>query len=149
MSTPTDSVAPPYPTGTSSPWPMPAWWKRIADWLAALSPSGADKYDTGWVDITPASGVTANRAQVRRIGKEVIYRGSLTGSLSTTVVDLGTAPTGFRPADAADATRATAHGNATTGWGQITSAGVIRARLASGTATTATFLSCFSGYTVD
>ena len=65
MSTPTNSVAPVAPTGTSSPWSMPLWWKRITDWLRDLSPPGATTYDTGWVDIPNPAGLVLKG---RRIG---------------------------------------------------------------------------------
>lgn len=82
MSLPTDSVAPAPPTGTSNPWSLVQWWKRICDWIAALSPSGADKYDTGWVDLTLVNGWTVDSGltpQVRRVGRQVRIRGRVTG----------------------------------------------------------------------
>lgn len=99
MSTPTDSVAPPFPTGTSSPWPMPAWWKRIADWIAALSPSGASEYDTGWVDVPLLPDFTNHETlQIRRIGQVVYLSGRVTGSYTTLNQNIATVPPEFRPA---------------------------------------------------
>ena len=97
MSTPDDSVAPAPPTGTSNPWPLWQWFKRICDWIAALSPSGATEYDTGWVDLplmngwSVASGLTL---RVRRVGREVSIEGRVSGGSAGTVTEL---PAPMRP----------------------------------------------------
>ncbi len=109
--------------------------------------------DTGWVAITVAGGFTAGvgaaAPQVRRIGREVKFMGSITGPLTTTTTTIGTVPAGFRPTDATNATAATAHGNGTVGWGQVNASGEIRVRLATGSATTGTLLFTLSGYMLD
>lgn len=102
MSTPTDSVAPPYPTDTSMPWPMPAWWKKIADWIAALSPSGADKYDSGPVPLTFVAGTAQYSPSARRVGKRVYLDGAVqqSGTVNipnTTWTTVCTLPVGMRP----------------------------------------------------
>lgn len=127
MSTPTDSVAPVAPTGTSSPWSMPLWWKRIADWLAALSPAGATEYDTGWQPITPASGFTSVGAQVRRIGSVVWWRGALSGDFAGTLGQtVTTLPVAFRPSDYLRIPVASYSGTgAATYYLQINTAGVV------------------------
>lgn len=101
MSLPTDSVAPAPPTGTSNPWSLVQWWKRICDWIAALSPSGASVYDTGWENVPLRAGFTHNlQLQVRRIGLVVYAQGRVTGSFTTSNVIIGDIPVGFRPTTA-------------------------------------------------
>lgn len=115
MSTPTDSVAPVAPTGTSSPWSMPLWWKRITDWIAGMSPSGASVYDTGWVTVTPAGSFShgAIPGQVRRVGKRIELQGGISGSITQNVTTIiGNIPAGFRPPDG---TRTITSGAATQG----------------------------------
>ena len=100
MSLPTDSVAPAPPTGTSNPWSLVQWWKRICDWIAALSPSGASEYDTGWVAVPPITDYSGS-PQVRRVGRLVHLRGSVSptaGNLASGVaVSVATVPDGYRP----------------------------------------------------
>lgn len=96
MTVPTDSVAPAHPTGSSNPWPLWQWFKKITDWIAALSPSGADKYDTGWVNLTLENGWTVAGGltpRVRRIGSIVHMEGRVQGGSSFAA----TLPAQFRP----------------------------------------------------
>jgi hypothetical protein len=60
--------------------------------------------DTGWVDLNSLPGFdfsgTPQRAQVRRLGTVVHYRGGFTkqsGNFTGTYEDVGAIPTGFRP----------------------------------------------------
>lgn len=113
MSTPTDSVAPAPPTGTSNPWSLVQWWKRICDWIAALSPSGADKYDTGWVAGTFDGGL-AGAIEYRRVGRTVYVRWYISTSMNAGQLwaPAFTAPAGFRPSSAfAQGVAASAYGN--------------------------------------
>ena len=85
MATPADSVAPTTPTasspitGVSALW---TWFKNIGDWIKALSPTGANAYDTGWVAITYTdsrfSDYSGQPTRVRRIGKQVYLDGGST-----------------------------------------------------------------------
>lgn len=152
MSTPTDSVAPAPPTGSSNLWPLWQWFKRICDWIAALSPSGSGEYDTGWVAITPASGFTTSTAAVRRIGKVVYFKGTISGSFTAnTTTAIGTVPVGFRP-PASDG-RSVGAAAATQGlivyyYGVTSGTGTISVRTSS-TATHNIALGGMSGYLVD
>ncbi|WP_425279912.1 BppU family phage baseplate upper protein [Enterococcus faecium] len=58
--------------------------------------------DTGWVNLTAINGHTWNKqGQIRRIGKLVMFRGSLKGSTLSTQ-DFCTIPEGFRPSNPTD-----------------------------------------------
>lgn len=87
MSTPQDSAAP-LPIVTADPAVVAGkdhptrFSERVRDWIAALSPSGASVYDTGWVDITLVNGWTVASGltpQVRRVGRQVRIRGRVSG----------------------------------------------------------------------
>ena len=106
MATSTDSVAPDAPTKSSGITGLKAlftWFTEIATWIKSLSPLGAAAYDTGWVDITLASGFSPAAGaspQVRRVGKEVHVRGQVqrtTGSFPVGELVAGTVPAGFLP----------------------------------------------------
>lgn len=126
MSTPNDSVAPTPPTGSSNPWPLWGWFKKITDWIAALSPSGATVYDTGWVELTLQNGwvVSAGRTpRVRRIGNVVHMQGRVQGGTAGSTI--ATLPTQFRPSqaetiDVRDGTTANSGGLAINSNGSIT-----------------------------
>ena len=97
MSIPTNSVAPVPPTGTSNPWSLVQWWKRICDWIAALSPSGASEYDTGWMDITPSGGRTG-LFRIRRAGSLVcIVSNGISGNFAVGHTVVGTLPPDLLP----------------------------------------------------
>lgn len=58
--------------------------------------------DTGWVNLTAINGHSWNKqGQIRRIGKLVMFRGSLKGSTLSTQ-DFCTIPEGFRPSNPTD-----------------------------------------------
>ncbi|HHK2096107.1 TPA: BppU family phage baseplate upper protein [Enterococcus hirae] len=58
--------------------------------------------DTGWVNLTAINGHSWNKqGQIRRIGKLVMFRGSLKGSTLSTQ-DFCTIPEGFRPSNPSD-----------------------------------------------
>ncbi|MGS6483313.1 BppU family phage baseplate upper protein [Enterococcus faecium] len=58
--------------------------------------------DTGWVNLTAINGHSWNKqGQIRRIGKLVMFRGSLKGSTLSTQ-DFCTIPEGFRPSNQTD-----------------------------------------------
>lgn len=58
--------------------------------------------DTGWVNLTAINGHSWNKqGQIRRIGKLVMFRGSLKGSTLNTQ-DFCTIPEGFRPSNPTD-----------------------------------------------
>ena len=102
MSTPQDSVAPPAPETTTPSFVGAATTvvrllKGFRDWIAALSPSGASMYDTGWVDLTLVNGWTVASGltpRVRRIGREVHMEGRVTGGSGGLVATL---PPGMAP----------------------------------------------------
>lgn len=151
MSTPINSTGPFPPSGSSNPVGPYAgfkgWFTSIIDWIKGLSPAGATVYDTGWVDITPATGFSGTSPQARRIGKAVYLRGTLGGTVGNNVTTvIGTVPTAFVPSSQ------TAAGVGTTGgvpiWGNVTTGGDIRLRNPAGGSTTI-YLSALSGYTVD
>ena len=74
----------------------PHW--RIDNAMKALYGDNAT-FDTGWVAITPESGYTAGDGfGYRRIGNVVYLRGKVSGSYSTSYVDVTTLPEGVRPA---------------------------------------------------
>lgn len=121
---------------------------EIKEWMAATSPSGATAYDTGWVDIAPASGFSSTRAAVRRIGKEIKYRGYINGTISSGAT-IGTVPTGFRPTAVDDTLD-----NTVTGQSAIIRAQVIPASGAivvypPASILTNVYLKGLSGYLVD
>ena len=103
MSTPQDSVAPPAPEPTTPSFVGTAttvvrFLKDFRDWIAALSPSGASVYDTGWVNVPLRSGFTNTvTLQVRRIGVTASLRGRVTGAYTTGNVIVADVPAGFRP----------------------------------------------------
>lgn len=109
MSIPTSSIGPTGPAGSSNPVSLKGWFNIIIDWIKGLSPSGASVYDTGWVTCPPATGFTST-CQVRRIGKNVIARGSFSptanGSIGATYIVMGNLPAGFMPAVAFQASGA-------------------------------------------
>ena len=102
MSTPQDSTAP-APILPSDPAYVAdktnavRFSERVREWIAALSPSGADEYDTGWVDLPlmngweVASGLTL---RVRRVGREVSIEGRVSGGSEGLVAEL---PAPMRP----------------------------------------------------
>lgn len=108
MSTPITSTGPTSPEQSSPLRPAAqfrAWFNYIIDWIKALSPAGASSYDSGWVDVTVNSPWVAlnssEKPQVRRMGKQVIMRGSIgNAGVATNASYDGvlTIPTGFRPA---------------------------------------------------
>ncbi|MHD0356035.1 BppU family phage baseplate upper protein, partial [Enterococcus hirae] len=58
--------------------------------------------DTGWVNLTAINGHSWNKqGQIRRVGKLVMFRGSLKGSTLSTQ-DFCTIPEGFRPSNPTD-----------------------------------------------
>lgn len=58
--------------------------------------------DTGWINLTAINGHSWNKqGQIRRIGKLVMFRGSLKGSTLSTQ-DFCTIPEGFRPSNPTD-----------------------------------------------
>lgn len=127
MSTPTDSVAPAPPTGSSNPWSLVQWWKRICDWIAALSPPGADKYDTGWVDVPPAAGFTST-IQVRRTGSAVQLQGTAAGTFTANVTHtVATVGPDFRT-PSGSIFRTVSANNGETGWGWVHPDGTLRMR---------------------
>lgn len=152
MSTPADSVAPAPPTGTSNPWSLVQWWKRICDWIAALSPSGATEYHTGWVDITPAAGFTAGTGvdapQVCRVGRQILFRGFISGPLTTSGATIGTIPAGYRARTLNDAATAGALTNGGTCRIATGTSGAIVVHVSSNV-TTGASLKALSGYLVD
>lgn len=102
MATPIDSTGPTTPTasspitGASALW---TWFKGIGDWIKALSPTGATRYDTGWTDLTLASGFTGI-ARIRRIGKVAQFEaagisGTIAASGVTTIIE--TIPAEYLP----------------------------------------------------
>ena len=102
MSTPQDSTAP-LPIVTTDPAVVAGkdhptrFSERVRDWIAALSPSGASVYDTGWVDLTLVNGWTVASGltpRVRRIGREVHMEGRVTGGSASQVATL---PSGMAP----------------------------------------------------
>ena len=101
MSTPQDSAAPPAPepstpsfVGTATT--VVRFLKGFRDWILGLSPTGADRYDTGWVNLalingwSVASGLTP---QVRRVGRQVRIRGRVSGGSGA----IATLDSQFRP----------------------------------------------------
>lgn len=102
MSTPTTSAAPSAPATSSPLRPITSfieWFGYVRTWILGLSPAGSTVYDTGWQAITPSVGTGAEGFGVRRIGREVFIRGSITNATnySTTAVKVATIPAGFRP----------------------------------------------------
>lgn len=138
MSTPQDSTAP-VPILPSDPAYVAdktnavRYSERSSDWIAALSPSGATEYDTGWVDVTPTAPFAhgAIPGQVRRVGKQVFFQGGIGGSITqNTTTIIGNVPAGFRPPDGA---RSITSGAATQGtavyYMNVESNGDIRVRV--------------------
>lgn len=65
-------------------------------------PAPGAPFDTGWVTITIASGITLNTPfQVRRVGLTMWTRGQInSGTTANTTTALATLPTAYRPASA-------------------------------------------------
>ena len=79
MSTPLTAPKPDMPTGSSNPVSWKSWFTKIGDWIGGLSPSGVTAYDTGWINIGLAAGVTG-QLRYRRVGHEVEVQASVAGS---------------------------------------------------------------------
>jgi len=121
MSTPQDSTAP-VPVDTTDPaasggkTSVVRYSEEVEAWIAAMSPSGASVYDTGWAALTPASGFTATVGmEVRRIGVEVMFRGRVnrTAGAWTGSLTVCTVPVGLRPASFAYSGAVTTNANVT------------------------------------
>lgn len=159
MSTPTTSTGPTPPSGTSNPVPLRSWFKSIIDWIVGLSPAGATVYDTGWVDVTPATGYTAPATiQVRRTGPQVFVRGRVnrtagpfpTGTQET-VVAAGSIPPEFRPASFANTATTVSNGTDGIAYAEVSASGGIALRVP--TSITGShngfYLKALSGYQVN
>lgn len=77
------------------------WVQMFGRRIIVLGVAGGEVDDTGWVDVTPSSGWTpaagTESPQVRRIGKEVRFKGTLTGTLTaTTTTVICVVPVEFR-----------------------------------------------------
>lgn len=100
MSTPTNSIGPVAPSGSSNPVSLRQWFINIVNWIKALSPSDATAYDTGWVAV-PAAGTFTSTCEVRRIGRQLHFRGVFASSVNYTQSNaystLGVLPTDMRP----------------------------------------------------
>src|SRR5690606_25743063 len=85
------------PTGTSNPWPLWQWWKRITDWIAALSPSGASEYEASTSGAL--AGSYAGSWVATRYGKLAVLTWSCTSSFAAgaTALPLLELPAGWRP----------------------------------------------------
>lgn len=127
-------------------------WQRTASSVGGWSPwrivvsDAVD--DSGWINITPASGFTStptssqHTAQVRRIDKIVRYRGVLTGTVNVnTTTTIGNMPTNPNIPFPLKATNFSFIGNtaANIGWANVTDTGSITTHFktpyASGTTT--------------
>lgn len=101
MSTPLTAPKPDMPTGSSNPVSWKSWFIKIGDWINGLSPSGATVYDTGWVAITLASGVSGF-IRSRRVGVMIEIDVNVTGTFPvgvTTIALAGAVPISHRPAN--------------------------------------------------
>lgn len=102
MNTPSNSAAPDAPSA-ASPLRLIAsfaeWFINICSWIRGLSPSGADKYDTGEIACSLEPGVIGN-LKASRIGKLVIIDGRIDPMPPTTDATervLGSLPPGIPP----------------------------------------------------
>ncbi len=92
----TPNLSIPYPVAADKISAYPALSKQQAEALEALL------YDSGWVDVPLASGITAQGGEpfrVRRIGNVVYPRSGIdgTGIPASTTTKIATLPAGFRP----------------------------------------------------
>lgn len=104
MATSTTAAAPDVPTGATDPTGLlsiDGAFQENAAYIRSLSPNGSPAYDTGWVPITAfQNGWTspANDVAVRRVGKQVFFKGTITNSTTSTTYSLAfNIPAGFRP----------------------------------------------------
>lgn len=101
--------------------------------IAALTAAGWFS-DTGWTDITPASGFavlsTAEKPQVRRRAGLLLFQGGFlnTGMAASGTYNVATLPVGYRPAQTAIVGVGSSAGAAVAS-GFLTSAGVLSFRL--------------------
>lgn len=111
-------------------------------WVAVWS-------DPVWVNIPPASGYTAGTGadapQVALVGGITVYRGIISGPLSTSGSTIGVVPDGFRARTLNDAARAAALTNGGTCRVATGTSGAIIVHVSSGV-TTGVNLSALSGY---
>lgn len=99
------TLAPIPPEGSSPAVPaggFKAYFKRITDWLASLSPTGATAYDTGWVALTAITGNTTT-GSARRIGRICKLSGDMRPGAAGTLTpsafrDMAVLPPGMAPA---------------------------------------------------
>lgn len=133
MASPTDSVAPDAPTLSSifaGAKTLVDWLNEPPKWIKALSPSGASKYDTGWVNVTISTGFTQQGAtppRVRRIGKRVYleWGWSNTGMSANGSYAVGVIPDGYRPVGNAAYATAVSNTVSTAGRMQVSTSGTI------------------------
>lgn len=107
--------------------------------------------DTGWQAITPASGFTAGTSPVvRRVGPHVYHRGTISGAFTAGVTaSIGQLPAGFFPVTFASAQRPISTNNpSVTGWGGVSSAGLLEARFAT-SGTYSVVLAGFGPYLIN
>lgn len=160
MASPSDSTQPTTPTasspitGVSALW---TWLKNIGDWIKALSPNGAIKYDTGWVSVSytdtakigPYSG---GGIWVRRIGKQVYLRGMSSpvaaGSITSTAgIAFATLPAEFTPSLEA---QFVCQGSGSERWNlRVQTSGTLWAQRYSGTQAANAWLPHFVSWAVD
>ena len=93
----TPNLSIPYPVAADNISAYPALSKQQAEALEALL------YDSGWIDVPLASGITSQGGipfRVRRIGSVVYPRSGIngTGIPASTTTTIATLPAGFRPA---------------------------------------------------
>lgn len=142
MSAPQDSVAPPAPEPTTPSFVGTAttvvrFLKDFRDWIAALSPSGADKHDSGPVAVTLDAGFTGT-CTARRVGKLVQVEFNVAGTVPTG--NVGIAPNGAIPAamrPAGNRRGAAFVGGLATGGCYATAGGAVGVRNDTGTSRTA------------
>lgn len=154
------SIGPAVPTESSTGVPaggFSQWFRNIGDWIKSLSPAGASQYDTGWVVVPLNTGFQSfgTAPSVRRIGKEVLWRGAVqpnpagnfTASTVHTVIASGSVPADFRPVDIVNR-MASAGQAAAAARANIVSAGKVD--IVTGPNVSNYYdLSTLSGYTVD
>ena len=89
MSTPLNSPHPEVPSGSSNPFDLVPWFQKIVDWIKGLSPSGASKFDTDYIQdnagFTPGTGWASPIFVYRRWGKLVYIYVQVTASQVHTV----------------------------------------------------------------